>query len=73
MNPANTISYDGYTTLDLSVGYSDRVGSVRYRVYGRIDNALDETYATSVSAIGGQTVFAPGAPRTFSVGVQLDW
>jgi len=73
VNPANTIASDSYTTVDLGASYSGRFDAVRYRAYARVDNVLDETYATSVSVIGGATVYAPGSPRVFSVGLQLDW
>jgi outer membrane cobalamin receptor len=72
VNPANTLFYDGYSTLDLGLTYAGRAGALRYRAYVRIDNALDETHATSVSVIGGQTLYATGAPRTWRVGAQLD-
>jgi outer membrane cobalamin receptor len=73
VNPANTLYYEGYNTLDLGLTYTGRTGALRYRAYVRLDNALDKTYATSVSVIGGQTLYAPGAPRTWRVGAQLDF
>jgi iron complex outermembrane recepter protein len=72
VNPANTIFYDGYSTLDLGLTYSGRWGASRWRASLRLDNALDETLATSVFVIGGQTLLASGAPRTLRAGVQLD-
>jgi outer membrane receptor for Fe3+-dicitrate len=73
VNPANTIFYDGYRTLDLGLTYAGRAAVTRYRAYLRIDNALDEVFATSVSVIGGQLTYATGAPRTLRVGAQLDF
>jgi outer membrane receptor protein involved in Fe transport len=73
VNPANTLFYDGFSTLDLGLNYAGRTGALRYRAYLRLDNLLDETYATSAFVIGGQTLYAPGAPRTMRIGVQLDF
>lgn len=68
----NTRFYDGYSALDLGLTYAGRRGAVRYRAAVRLDNALDKVYATSASLIGGQAVYATGAPRTLRVGVQVD-
>lgn len=68
----NTLQADDYDLLDLGVSYTRR-GERSYRVYARLDNVTDEKYATSVSVIGGQLLFAPGAPRAVRVGIQLDF
>lgn len=73
VNPANTLFCDGFRTLDASVGYGGGANGLRYRGYLRVDNLLDEVYATNVSVIGGQPTYATGAPRTLRVGVQLDF
>jgi iron complex outermembrane recepter protein len=68
----NTLQAENYDLLDLGVSYSHR-GERTYRVYARLDNATDEKYSTSVSVIGGQLLFAPGAPRTLRAGIQFDF
>jgi outer membrane cobalamin receptor len=73
VNPANTLFYDGFRTLDVALNFSGRAAGSRYRAYLRIDNALDEVHATSVSVIGGQLTYATGAPRTLRLGAQFDF
>lgn len=68
----NTLQAESYDLLDLAVSYANR-GERNYRVYARLDNATDEKYATSVSVIGGQLLFAPGSPRTVRAGIQFDF
>jgi outer membrane receptor protein involved in Fe transport len=68
----NTLQAENYDLLDLGVAYTTR-GERNYRVYARLDNVTDEKYATSVSVIGGQLLFAPGSPRTVRAGIQFDF
>jgi outer membrane receptor protein involved in Fe transport len=68
----NTLQAERYELLDLGVSYTSR-GARNYRVYARLDNITDEKYATSVSVIGGQFLFAPGSPRTVRAGIQFDF
>lgn len=68
----NTVQAESYDLLDLGVSYTHR-GERNYRMYARLDNVTDEKYATSVSVIGGQSLFAPGAPRTVRAGIQFDF
>ncbi|MBL8270854.1 MAG: TonB-dependent receptor [Steroidobacter sp.] len=68
----NTLQADNYDLLDLGVSYTQR-GERNYRVYARLDNVTDEKYATSVSVIGGQQLFAPGMPRSVRAGIQFDF
>ncbi|WP_206606093.1 TonB-dependent receptor [Steroidobacter cummioxidans] len=68
----NTLQAESYDLLDIAVSYTNR-GDRKYRVYARLDNVTDEKYATSVSIIGGQLLFAPGAPRTVRAGIQFDF
>jgi iron complex outermembrane receptor protein len=67
----NTQQASSYGLLDLGIAYV-RAGEHRYRLYARLENALDRRYATSVSLIGGERLFAPGAPRVLRTGVQID-
>ncbi len=68
----NTLQAASYDLLDIGVSYTHR-GVRNYRVYARLDNVTDEKYATSVSVIGGQLLFAPGSPRTVRAGIQFDF
>lgn len=68
----NTLQAENYDLLDLGVSYTHR-GQRNYRVYARLDNVTDEEYATSVSVIGGQLLFAPGSPRSVRAGIQFDF
>lgn len=68
----NTLQAENYDLLDIAVSYTRR-GERSYRLYARLDNVTDEKYATSVSVIGGQLLFAPGVPRSVRAGIQFDF
>lgn len=68
VNADHSVRADGYTTLDLGVHY--RLPARGTRVYALLSNLADRRYATSSAVIGGIQVFAPGAPRSATVGVQ---
>jgi outer membrane receptor protein involved in Fe transport len=70
VNAQNTLQADSYNTVDLGLAY-EGTAPVPFRAFVRVDNLTDEKYATSVFSIGGETVVAPGAPRTARIGVQL--
>jgi iron complex outermembrane receptor protein len=71
LNADNSAFYGGYATWDLGVNY--RIPFSDYRIYFSIDNLTDKAYATSASVIGGTGMFAPGAPRSFKLGVQAQF
>ena len=73
VDAANTTHHPGHATLDLGMTYSGRWDTTRYRVYLRVDNALDRVYASSKFLIGGQLMHGTGAPRSVRVGVQFDF
>jgi len=66
----NSVRAESYRTLDLGLSYRG-AWPVPFRAYVRADNITDAVHATSVSVIGGETLFAPGAPRAIRAGVQL--
>lgn len=68
----NTLQADSYDLFDVGVAYT-REGERSFRVYARIDNVTDRTYATTESLIGGQDVIAPGMPRSFRAGIQFNF
>lgn len=65
VDTANTETYEGFTTVGGRVGY-DRS---RYGAFVAVDNVFDAKYAAEVTKNYGKTGYAPGAPRTWTVGV----
>lgn len=65
----NAVWADSYRTADLTLAYVS-AGPQACRAYLRVENVTDETYAATVSVIGGQTVVAPGPPRAVRIGLQ---
>jgi len=68
----NTLYAPSFTTLDVALSYAGTFQGRRYTAYAAVDNATDRVFAPSVSLIGGTQLLAPGAPRTFRLGVQFD-
>ncbi len=66
INATNTTYSDPYDTFDAGLSYG-RGGRLPWKVYLQVENLTDEIYATSVSSLG----VAPGAPRTFKLGLQV--
>lgn len=71
---ANTTKYDGHDLLNLRGAYP------LYRdisLFGNVHNVTDRRYAesTGTQTAGGviYPTFAPGLPRTFTVGIQAKW
>lgn len=69
VNADNSLVYGGYNTLDLGLTYRAQP----YQVYATVANVTDKVYATTASVIGGTPLFAPGAPRTLKLGVQMQF
>lgn len=69
VNADNSLVYGGYNTLDLGLSYRAQP----YQVYATVANVTDKVYATTASVIGGTPLFAPGAPRTLKLGVQMQF
>ena len=68
----NTMQATSYGLVDLGVAYvHDGVRS--FRVYANVNNVTDREYSTSTSVIGGQELFAPGAPRAYRAGIQFNF
>ncbi|GAA6120835.1 TonB-dependent receptor [Acidovorax sp. FG27] len=68
VNADNSVAYGGYATWDLGLNYTP--AGTRHRFYATVANLSGKAYATSAAVVAGQTLYAPGAPRTFKVGVQ---
>lgn len=72
VDAANTVGYSGYNSWDLGVSYTAK-GQHSYRIYVQLANLADKAYATTSSVIGGTQLYAPGAPRTLSAGMQYQF
>lgn len=67
-----TASMSGYTVADLTLAYTYRLWHRNQRIYLSVANLTDRKYATHSFMIGGQQLYAPAAPRSFMLGVNLD-
>lgn len=69
-NAANTSKYGGHDLINLRGSYP------LYRdlsLFGNVHNVADKRYAESTGVSSGFDTFAPGLPRTFTLGVQAKW
>lgn len=70
----NTVSYDGYNVVDTRVFYTiPGNGQQKYKVTLGVDNVLDEHYSDAVFSGFGTINYAVANPRTYWVGLSLDW
>lgn len=70
MNNAHDVSYAGYKILNLKANYQVNKA---WRVFAKLDNVTDESYAESASYAYGSERYTPGAPRQLFVGTELTW
>lgn len=71
---ANTATVDGYTVLDVDLGYTGlRRGRLGVAPFLRVSNVLDQRYtgAVTVNAFGAR-YFDPAAGRTLQIGVTAE-
>ena len=71
-NDVNTVSADGYNSLNLRASHGWKLGSASLTAYARIDNLTDERYAGSVivnQAVG--QFFEPAPGRNWTAGLRL--
>ena len=73
IDAANTEKSASFATLDVGATRAVHSGSHGYRFYLSLDNATDRVYSASTTRIGGQTLYAPAAPRTVRAGIQFDF
>lgn len=59
-----------YDLFDLGLAHEGQA-PFNYRLWLRLENIADNVHATSISLIGGELLFAPGAPRTIRAGIQI--
>lgn len=74
LEDTNDHTYGGYDRVDLRLFYTIKGDAGRkYKLTFAVDNLLDEVYADSVSYSGGTYWYAPAWPRTFWLGLSMDW
>jgi outer membrane receptor protein involved in Fe transport len=67
-----TASLRGYSVADLTLAYEYRLWGRNQRIHLSAANLTDRKYATNSFMMGGQQMYAPAAPRSFMLGVNLD-
>lgn len=75
LDAANAYWYKGYRVVKAGVQYErpHAVPGHRQRYYLTIDNLFDQRYGASAGVTNGTYFYAPGAPRTVTVGAQFDF
>jgi iron complex outermembrane recepter protein len=71
-NDINTVSAEGYNTLNLRASHGWKLGAASLTAYARIDNLTDERYTGSVivnQAVG--QFFEPAPGRNWTAGLRL--
>ena len=72
-NDTNTVSADGYATLNARVSHGWQVGSGNLTAYARIDNLTDERYVGSVIVNqAGAQFYEPAPGRNWTLGLRLN-
>ena len=72
-NDINTVSADGYATLNARVSHGWKVGSGNLTAYARIDNLTDERYVGSVIVNqAGAQFYEPAPGRNWTLGLRLN-
>ena len=69
-NAANTSKYDGHDLFNLRGQYPLARDT---NLFANVHNAADKRYAESTGVSSGNDTFAPGLPRTLTVGIQAKW
>lgn len=68
MDNDNTENYGGHDLFNLRANYPVTKGT---ELYGRVMNLTDVRYATAAALSSGLPQYAPGAPRTYYVGLNV--
>lgn len=69
-NQANTSKYEGHDVFNLRGQYPLMKD---LSLFGNVHNLADKRYAESTGVTSGFDVFAPGLPRTLTLGIQAKW
>lgn len=70
LDAANTDKYEGHDVFNIRVNYPAGRG---VDLFGSVMNLTDKRYAESASLSSGNSVYAPGMPRTIYAGLQYNW
>jgi outer membrane receptor protein involved in Fe transport len=70
MDQANTTRYDGHDFFNLRANWPL---APRVSAFGGVHNLTDVRYAESASISSNTPVYAPGLPRTLTLGVEATW
>lgn len=74
LDSSNENSYDGYDRVDAGIFYTIKGDAGRdYQLSFSVDNLFDEVYADSVSYSGGTFWYAPAWPRTYWIGLTMNF
>ena len=69
-NDTDTVKYGGHDLFNLRGTYPL---ARDVSLFGNVHNLADKRYAESTGVSSGNATFAPGLPRTFTVGLQAKW
>lgn len=74
VDTTNEHTYDGYDRVDAGLFYTIKGDAGRkYLLSFSVDNLFDEVYADSVSYSSGTYWYAPAWPRTYWIGLTMDF
>ena len=67
---ANTVKYDGHNIINLRGSYPLAKDT---RLFANVHNLADKRHAESTGVSAGNPTYAPGLPRTLTVGIEAKW
>lgn len=74
MDNLNTQTYEGFDLVNAAVFYTiPGEGKRKYKLTFAVDNVFDKFYAGNASYSNGTYSYAPGMPRTYWIGLGLEW
>lgn len=72
VSPDGSRTLEGFTVADLTISYERKLWGQNQRFYLAVNNLTNRNYSTNSFIMGGQQLYAPAAPRSFMVGVNLN-
>lgn len=70
LDDENTKKYGGYDVGHLKLSYKP---NKKLKLFAKVNNITDKTYAESSSISFGKEKYTPAAPRQFFVGLEYNW
>jgi outer membrane receptor protein involved in Fe transport len=70
LDDKNTKKYDGYDVANLKLSYES---SKKLKLFAKVNNISDKTYAESASISYGKEKYTPASPRQFFLGMEYNW